>query len=48
LSPEHTLGRGYAIVQTQDGLIVRDAAQIQTGQALEVTLAKGVVHATAD
>lgn len=48
LSPEHTLGRGYAIVQTQDGLIVRDAAQIQTGQSLEVTLAKGVVHATAD
>lgn len=48
LSPEHTLGRGYAIVQTQDGLIVRDAAQIQTGQVLELTLAKGSVRATAD
>lgn len=44
LSPEHTLGRGYAIVQTQEGLIVRDPASVDSGQALELTLAKGILH----
>jgi exodeoxyribonuclease VII large subunit len=48
LSPEHTLGRGYAIVQTRDGSIVRDASRVESGQALDLTLAKGVVQVHAD
>ena len=48
LSPEHTLGRGYAIVQTRDGSILRDATLVESGQALDLTLAKGVVHVRAD
>ena len=48
LSPEHTLGRGYAIVQTRGGLVVRDAALVESGQALDVTLAKGVLHVRSD
>ena len=48
LSPEHTLGRGYAIVQATDGSILRDATLIESGQSLNVTLAKGTVHVRAD
>ena len=48
LSPEHTLGRGYAIVQARDGSILRDADAVERGQALDVTLAKGTIHVTAD
>ncbi len=48
LSPEHTLGRGYAIVQASDGSILRDAALVESGQTLDLTLAKGVVHVRAD
>ncbi len=48
LSPEHTLGRGYAIVQARDGSILRDAGRVESGQSLDLTLAKGVVHVRAD
>jgi exodeoxyribonuclease VII large subunit len=48
LSPEHTLGRGYAIVQASDGSILRDATLVESGQSLNLTLAKGVVHVRAD
>lgn len=41
LSPEQTLSRGYAIVQTQDGAIVRSAHSLQVGQHLNVRLASG-------
>ena len=46
LSPEHTLARGYAIVRTEDKKILRKSADAQIGQALEVTLAEGVLNAT--
>lgn len=48
LSHEHTLGRGYAILQARDGSIIRDASRVESGQALDVTLAKGVVQVHAD
>jgi exodeoxyribonuclease VII large subunit len=41
LSPLKTLERGYAIVQAADGAVVRDAAQVTTGQELGVRLASG-------
>lgn len=47
LSPQHTLDRGYAIVQTGAGAVVRDAAETTAGDALVVTLARGRIAATA-
>jgi len=41
LSPEHTLARGYAIVRTETGQILRKAIDAQSDQALLVTLAQG-------
>ncbi|WP_187977746.1 exodeoxyribonuclease VII large subunit [Mycetocola sp. JXN-3] len=47
LSPQQTLRRGYAIVQTPDGSALRETAQAPTGTDLRITLAEGVLHATA-
>jgi len=41
LSPLAVLGRGYAIVRTPEGQIVRRAAQVAIGAALEVRVASG-------
>ena len=41
LSPLKTLERGYAIVQAEDGAVVRDAADVTVGQELGVRLASG-------
>ena len=41
LSPLKTLERGYAIVQANDGAVVRDAAAVTVGQDLGVRLASG-------
>lgn len=44
LSPEQTLSRGYAIVRTVEGTIVRSGHDVYSGQALEVRLAEGGVE----
>ena len=41
LSPQATLDRGYAVVQTSDGEVVRDAGTTDGGQALRIRLAVG-------
>ena len=41
LSPQQTLDRGYAVVQTADGSVLTDAARAETGQSLTVRLAAG-------
>lgn len=41
LSPQATLDRGYAVVQTSDGEVVRDAGTADGGQALRIRLAVG-------
>jgi exodeoxyribonuclease VII large subunit len=41
LSPLRTLERGYAIVQSADGAVVRDAGKVTEGQELSVRLATG-------
>jgi len=43
LSPFATLERGYAIVRDANGAIVRSAATVATGDALEIRLAQGAV-----
>lgn len=44
LSPLVVLAKGYAVVQ-KDGLAVRDAATLKSGDVLDVRLAKGSVEA---
>lgn len=41
LSPAATLGRGYAVVQRADGLVVRDPAEVGDGDRLDVRVARG-------
>ena len=41
LDPQRIVSRGYAIVQTADGELVIDPAQIGTGADLRLTLARG-------
>ena len=48
LSPQATLDRGYAVVQDEDGAVVRDADTVDPGTDLQVRLAKGTLLVTAD
>ncbi|MBM3793871.1 MAG: exodeoxyribonuclease VII large subunit [Acidobacteria bacterium] len=48
LSPLRVLDRGYAIVESATGHVVTDAAQVQSGDAIGVRLARGRVQATVD
>jgi exodeoxyribonuclease VII large subunit len=41
LSPLATLSRGYAILRDDAGRVLRDAAQVQSGDAVEATLSAG-------
>jgi len=45
VSPLATLERGYAIVSTEDGRILRDAAAAQPGMTIEARLGKGRLRA---
>lgn len=48
LSPQSTMDRGYSVVQTPDGSVVRDAREITSGQRLRLRFASGETSATAD
>jgi exodeoxyribonuclease VII large subunit len=48
LSPQSTLDRGYAVVQTASGEIVRHSSQLQPGDRISIKVADGVVAATTD
>lgn len=48
LSPQRTLDRGYAIVQTAAGDVVRAASAVAAGDALTLLLADGRLAATAE
>jgi exodeoxyribonuclease VII large subunit len=48
LSPQATLDRGYAVVQDEDGVVVRDADTVAPGADLQVRLAAGTLLVTAD
>lgn len=41
LSPDATLRRGYAVLRTDDGAVVRDPAEVQRQQELEALVAHG-------
>ena len=46
LSPQSTMDRGYAVVQLEDGSIVRDALKVKAGTRLRIRVAKGETRAT--
>jgi exodeoxyribonuclease VII large subunit len=48
LSPAATLARGYAVVQTEDGAVLRSPDAVTTGQRLRLRLAGGELGAVAD
>ena len=48
LSPQHTLDRGYAIVQRADGAVLRASAGVLVDERLHLTLADGRLTARAD
>lgn len=41
VSPQHTLERGYAVVRHRGGTIVRDRGEVEPGEVLRVTVARG-------
>ena len=43
LGPTNTLSRGYAIVQTQSGEVVRDTAQLTLSERLNVRIHQGAI-----
>jgi len=45
LDPTRVLSRGYAIVRTADGDVVRSPAQVDEGDELDLEVAEGRVHA---
>ncbi|MCH8500021.1 MAG: exodeoxyribonuclease VII large subunit [Marinobacter sp.] len=46
VSPLATLGRGYAIISSQDQAVVKDASTLKPGDAIAARLGKGQVQAT--
>jgi exodeoxyribonuclease VII large subunit len=48
LSPLAVLDRGYAILSTADGSVVRTAAQVERGSTLSARLAEGKLRLTVD
>jgi exodeoxyribonuclease VII large subunit len=48
LSPQSTMDRGYAVVQLEDGSILRDASKAKAGNRLRIRVAKGETRATVD
>lgn len=48
MSPQATLDRGYAVVQTEDGLVIRAASLLTKGTRLRIRLAQGIATAVAE
>lgn len=46
LDPVHTMARGWSITRTADGQVVRDVAQLQTGQQIVTAFAAGTATST--
>ena len=46
LGPEQTLNRGYAIVTSENGEVIRRAMQAKAGDALRVKLGSGALATT--
>ena len=47
-SPQTIFNRGYSMVTDKNGQIIRDAAQVNAGDKIEIVSAKGKIKATVD
>jgi exodeoxyribonuclease VII large subunit len=45
LSPQHVIERGFAVVRRLDGTVVRDPGQVQEGEMVELSVARGLIAA---
>jgi exodeoxyribonuclease VII large subunit len=48
MSPQATLDRGYAVVQSESGVVIRSAASLKRGDRLRLRLAEGIATAVAE
>jgi exodeoxyribonuclease VII large subunit len=48
LSYQNVLARGFALVRTADGIMIRRAAQVKSGAALDIEFADARIGAHAD
>jgi exodeoxyribonuclease VII large subunit len=48
MSPQATLDRGYAVVQSEMGVVIRSAKSVHQGQRLRLRLAEGIAVAVAE
>lgn len=48
VSPLQTLGRGYAILQTEDGIIVRDSHDVKKGDLISARIGRGNLELVID
>ena len=48
MSPLKVLGRGYAMAQSENGVVLRSAQQVEIGEKVRVRLAEGTLHCTVD
>lgn len=48
LSPQHVVGRGFAVVRRPDGSVVRSPSEVASGERLELTVARGAFKAVAE
>lgn len=46
MSPLKVLTRGYAMAQTQDGMVLKSVCQVELGERVEITLSDGKLSAT--
>ncbi|TCD54446.1 exodeoxyribonuclease VII large subunit [Alloscardovia theropitheci] len=45
LSPQSTLNRGYAVIQSTDGTVIDSSSVLTVGDSISITLKSGSVHA---
>jgi exodeoxyribonuclease VII large subunit len=45
LSPQRVIERGFAVVRRRDGTVVRDPAQVQEGEMVDISVAHGLIAA---
>ncbi|MDO4917192.1 MAG: exodeoxyribonuclease VII large subunit [Rothia sp. (in: high G+C Gram-positive bacteria)] len=48
LSPQHTLERGYALAQREDGSLIKNAQELAPGESIVVRAAQGSARATVE
>ena len=48
MSPLKVLGRGYAMVQNEQGKILKSSSDVESGSRVSVTLGEGGFYATVE